>query len=204
MGKKRKERKKARKGFWSKSEGYFFDSLSYLKESINYVYFIFSLFIVSGLVGFFFSGSFSFIEGFLRELIQRVEGMGAFDLVAFIFYNNATSALYGLFLGIFLGIFPLVNAITNGIVLGYVMESVWEISGFSDFWRILPHGIFELPAIFIALGLGVKLGFFVFAKNKRAELNKRLFNSLLVFVFIVIPLLVIAAIIEGLFIAFYN
>ena len=64
-------------------------------------------------------------------------------------------------------------------------------------WRIFPHGIFELPAVFISLGLGLKLGTFIFQRNKLKAFAEFFWNSLRVFLFIVLPLLIIAAIIEG-------
>jgi len=64
----------------------------------------------------------------------------------------------------------------------------------------LPHGIFELPAIIISFALGIKLGSFVFAKEPWAELRRFVINCIRIFFFIVIPLLVIAAIIEGILI----
>jgi len=175
-------------------------SLDYLKDSKRYIYFVALLFVLGGVVGFLFANSFSFIESFLREIIERVSKLGAFDLIAFIFQNNVMSAFYGLIFGIVLGIFPVISAISNGIVLGFVLNGAWRVSGFSSFWRILPHGIFELVAVFIALGLGVKLGMFIFEKDKGKAIRERLINSLIIFVMIVIPLLVLAAIIEGLLI----
>ena len=64
-------------------------------------------------------------------------------------------------------------------------------------WKILPHGIFELPAVFIALGIGIKLGMFIFQKKKLESLKNYSINSLRVFLLIILPLLVIAGIIEG-------
>jgi uncharacterized membrane protein SpoIIM required for sporulation len=45
---------------------------------------------------------------------------------------------------------------------------------------------------------------FIFAKAKIKELKKRLLNSVIIFVMIVIPLLIVAAIIEGLLILAYR
>jgi len=69
-------------------------------------------------------------------------------------------------------------------------------------WRILPHGIFELPAVFIALGMGLKFGGFIFQKEKIKSLREYFWNSLRVFLFVVLPLLIIAGIIEGTLIFF--
>ncbi|MEI6731787.1 MAG: stage II sporulation protein M, partial [archaeon] len=74
----------------------------------------------------------------------------------------------------------------------------------SSFWKIVPHGIFELPAIFVSLGLGIKLGAFVFGPERKKEFVRRALASLKVFVYVVLPLLIIAAIIEGMLIFLYK
>jgi len=102
-----------------------------------------------------------------------------------------------MFFGIMLSIFPVLSALVNGYVLGFVASKVSAGSGFFVLWRLLPHGIFELPALFISLGLGLKLGTFVFQKKKLKTLREYLFETIRVFFFIIIPLLIIAAIIEG-------
>ena len=174
-----------------------YDSLRYIRECKNYIYFIMLLFLWSSFIGFFKSGQFTFLDPIIRKLVEQTSGLNFFELVSFIFSNNLQNAFFGFILGIVLGIFPIVNAILNGTVLGYVFSKVYDFSGVSDFWRILPHGIFELPAIFIALGLGVNLGMFVFSKNRIDELKKRFWKGLLALILVVIPLLIIAAIIES-------
>jgi len=179
------------------------EGLSYLKDSLNYVYFAIFIFFVSGILGFIFSEKLTFIDAILSDLISQIQGLGPLGLIVFILLNNAQSALFSLILGLIFGIFPVFNAVANGAVLGYVMSSVYEISGFSQFWRILPHGIFELPAIFISLGLGIKLGMFVFERDRGRAFRERLTKSVIVFLTIVLPLLILAAVIEGLLI-FYG
>jgi len=69
---------------------------------------------------------------------------------------------------------------------------------------IFPHGVFELPAVFISLGLGVRFGTFMFSKNALSELKHRFIGSIKVFFFVIMPLLVLAAIIEGVLITFFK
>ena len=165
--------------------------------------------------------------------------MNTYQLILFILQNNAKTAFFAMFFGIFFGIFPFVNSVINGLTLGYVLNSVWEVSGVSEFWRILPHGIFELPAVFLALGLGLKLGFdfvkhfvkhywrdnkllvifgilvpviifisLIFDKkfNKREidSFSRRFKNSIICYFSIILPLLILAAIIEGILIGIYK
>lgn len=178
------------------------EGADYLWKSRRYIWFIVVLFFASAVVGFAFPSQFGFLDSILKDIARQAKDLSGIDLIVFIFNNNVKSAFIGLVLGGLLGIVPFVNALLNGVILGYVFRLVWNISGFMDFWRILPHGIFELPAVFIALGLGVKFGMFIFAKNKTKTFFYMLKNSVKAFVFVVIPLLIVAAVIEGLLITF--
>jgi len=195
---KGKSKKKRR----SSKEGLLQESFSYLKLTRNYIYFAVVLFFVSAFVGFLFPENFSFFEQFLRELADKVNDLSLLGLMWFILQNNVTSAFTAIIFGIFLGVFPVINALLNGAVLGYVFSKASAVGGFSVILLLLPHGIFELPAVFIALGLGIRLGMFIFAPRgkKGKEFRDRLWGSLKVFFTIVLPLLIIAAIIEGLLI----
>jgi len=54
-----------------------------------------------------------------------------------------------------------------------------------------------LPAIFLSFGLGIKLGTFILQKKKIESFKDYFLNSLRVFFFVILPLLIVAAIIEG-------
>jgi uncharacterized membrane protein SpoIIM required for sporulation len=183
-----------------RKESLFMESINSIKSAKKYIYIIILLFFLSAIFGFIFADKLSFINQILKELVDKTEGLGPFDLTVFIFLNNLQSAFLGMVLGLAFGIMPFVNSIGNGIVLGFVFEKVYNVSGFSNFWRILPHGIFELPAIFIALGLGLQLGVNVIFNSR--SLFYELRRAVLAFLLIVLPLLIIAAIIEGLLISF--
>lgn len=157
----------------------------------------FFLFAASALISFSFPETFSFFDPLIRELASKIEGFSLVQLIVFIFQNNSLSALFALFLGIGLGIVPLFNSLINGALLGYVLARASSVEGLSIIWRLVPHGIFELPAIFIAIGLGMRLGFFFVAAAPRQELLKRFRDALYVFLYIILPLLVAAALIES-------
>jgi stage II sporulation protein M len=179
---------------------WYHDSFKYLKESRNYIYAVAWVFLASAFIGFIFSSQFGFIDELLKELIDKTQGLSVEELIWFIFTNNLTSSFLAMVLGFFLGIFSLFNSFFNGILLGYVYSKASGIAGFGIIWKIAPHGVFELPAIFISLGMGVKLGMFLFAKEKKKVFIDRIKNSMKTYICIVIPLLLIAAIIEGILI----
>lgn len=177
----------------------------YLKDSANYVYLSIFLFFAAGIFGFVFPELFSsYFNEIIRNLIDKTTGLNAAELIFFIFGNNVTGSFVGIFSGIFVGLIPIINIIINGLLVGYVLALAIPIAGFSTILRLVPHGIFELPAIFISIGLGIKMGlFFLTKKNKFKELKRRMLLSFKVFIGVVVPLLIVAAIIEGLLIAFF-
>jgi len=177
---------------------YYKESLEYICESMNYIYFITFIFIAFGVLGFIFPIFFvDAIKNMIGQLMEQTRGLDTLSLVGFILLNNLKTSFLGLALGILFGIIPVVLAIVNGYVLGFVSNSAVFEGGFSSLFKLLPHGIFEIPAIIIGLGLGTKLGIFFFSKNSDKEFMRRVWLSLKVFLLIIIPLLVIAAFIEG-------
>lgn len=136
----------------------FREAVSYLRESKKYVYASVIIFFVSAVFAFAMSENLRFLDKILLELIDETQNLNGLEMVFFILQNNFQSALFSVVAGIALGISPIVSAISNGALIGYVLARTYEIAGISSWWRLLPHGIFELPAIFISFGLGIKLG----------------------------------------------
>jgi stage II sporulation protein M len=179
-------------------------AIDYLKGSLRYIYFVSLVFLIAAIFGFLFYQEFYVFEGLLREIIFQIQGMNALEITSFILRNNSGSAFFGLIFGIAFGVFPIFSSALNGFVLGYVFRALFAVSGVSEFWKILPHGIFELPAVFIALGIGLRLGMYLFVRGKKMRFLEQLKNALLVFLFIIVPLLFVAAVIEGFLISLYK
>lgn len=179
----------------------FISSIKYIKKIKNFIFFSVLIFLIFVIFGYLFPGLFEKeVTKIIEELIKQTENLNMFELIIFIIYNNAKSAFFGLALGFLLGIFSLGMLMINGYVIGFVANKTIAKEGILTLWRLLPHGIFELPAIMISVSLGLRLGMFLFiykGKNKKKEFFKWFRDSLKVFVFIIIPLLIIAGIIEG-------
>jgi stage II sporulation protein M len=178
-------------------------SWKYIKESRNFIYFSIIIFLLFALIGFFVPVPESLrvkILEILKDIVKQTEGFNVFQMIQFIFVNNLKSSFFGIVFGIVFGIFPIISSLLNGYILGFVASLSVNAEGFIVLWKLFPHGIFELPAVFISLGMGLKFGTFIFEKKKKNALKSNLFNSMRVFLFVVIPLLIIAALIEGILI----
>jgi len=196
-------------------------SWKYLKESKNYFWIISGIFLFFIFVGFVFPVFFvDEIFEVLKNLINQTENLSGLGLILFIIFNNIGTSFIGIILGFFLGIVPIFVSLVNGYVLGFVARLAVEEGGFGVLWSLAPHGVFEIPALIISLGIGLKIGksvldVFVFAvkdlfkiKYKKKSLEGNIKNNLVgglrVFVLVVVPLLIIAGIIEGLLISFLG
>jgi len=198
-----KKLKKSKKNKFNLIEEYK-KCFKYLNESKKFILFIILFFSLFVLIGFLIPVSQDIsnqLLSLLKKILGQTENLSQLELIKFIMFNNIKNTFFGLVFGVFLGIFPLISTLLNGYLLGFVFLLSVEQSGFSPFLNFLAYGIFELPAIFISLGLGLKLGTFIFNKKKIITFKNYLLSSLKVFLLIVVPLLVIAGIIEGTLIA---
>jgi len=181
------------------------ESWKFIKESKDFIYIAVLIFFITAVFAFVFPIPQALAEKLLeilREIARQTEGLSQSELMKFIFLNNVESSFFGMIFGAILGIFSVIGALFNGFLLGFVAKLVFNSEqGILALWRLFPHGIFELPAIFISLGLGIKFGTFIFQKKKLKAFLDYFWNCLRVFIFVVIPLLFIAAIIEGVLIS---
>jgi len=200
-----KKKKRNKQDFNLKKE--YKESWEYVKDSKNYIYFAIGIFLIFTLIGFFIPAPEYISEKimlYLKQLVELTQKMNAAELFRFIFSNNIKSTFMGIFMGIFLGIIPFIGLVMNGYLLGFVAAMSVSSEGFGILFNLIPHGIFELPAIFISLGLGLKLGTFLFKEDKIKSFKDYVLNSLKVFLLIVLPLLIIAACIESYLIIFSS
>ncbi|EJL39303.1 hypothetical protein BAG01nite_28380 [Brevibacillus agri] len=152
------------------------------------------------------------LMGQLKEIADRIKesGGGVFATFWMIFSNNVLSSLMMMALGLFFAFFPIIGMLANGILLGYIIAkysaigiSPWLIFGAG----ILPHGIFELPAVLFAAGIGIRFGILslrsvgvLFVPHNQERVKNDWYDTLKQFptaVLTVIGLLLIAGIVES-------
>jgi stage II sporulation protein M len=99
----------------------------------------------------------------IAEISRAAERSGSPEFVLFmtIFTRNLFAAILSMASGIIAGIIPIVILVNNGMIMGYLLsrysdegENIWMIIAKG----ILPHGILELAAIFLASAFGLRFG----------------------------------------------
>ena len=142
-----------------------------------------------------------------------------FNKFLFLSLNNSTALFIPILSGLIPFLFlPLLGVFANGVSLG-VVTSISSLKGFKVMhillFSIVPHGIFEIPALIYATSLGVWLTLqiskkilhtvsmepvYLFSKNNLDHRYERLFPLFMrifrTWIGVILPLLLVAAMIE--------
>ena len=112
----------------------------FIKQNKNYIWFSALIFLFFALVGFVFPIFFKEqVISMLKQLIEKVQGYNAYELILFIIFNNFTTSAFSLISGMFFGILPLITLIFNGYILGFVAHSAVSETSFLVLWKLFPH-----------------------------------------------------------------
>lgn len=130
----------------------------------------------------------------LEETSSGLAGWPAFAVFVFIFVKNTFALLSSFILAPILCISAVLSLVLNGWLISVVGAAVVEQESFGFlFAGILPHGIFEIPALIIggaaALSFGMSCIIGLFNKTKRAgiipnfQMNLRYMGVALILLF---------------------
>ncbi|MBI4522347.1 MAG: stage II sporulation protein M [Deltaproteobacteria bacterium] len=137
----------------------------------------------------------------LQEFVRLFLGLPRPYLALAIFLNNGLKTLAVIVAGTLAGILPGVFLLVNGYVLGIVLLSSVESKGvLISLLAIVPHGLFEFPAILLGTSIGLMLGSHSIKRLLRKEeksLATELARGLRFFLSAILPLLLVAAFIEA-------
>lgn len=201
-------RRRAPRGIW---EFYRVGFPQVFRATLNYTFAAFCLFLMAALAGFLASlGDAGFQRFFLgpamSDTIERHEMWTHSVLTikplasSFIMTNNLSVAFAAFALGVTGGIGTLYLMLTNGLLMGVIAAACWQAGMMLPLLSFLaPHGVLELPAIFIAGGAGllVARGLVFPGLLARHDALATYSGQGVRLVLGIIPLLFVAGIIEG-------
>jgi uncharacterized membrane protein SpoIIM required for sporulation len=117
-----------------------------------------------------------------------------------IMVNNIQVSFLAFTLGILLGVGTIYVLVSNGIMLGAIGAGLSRTSASADFWAfVAPHGVLELPAIFISATAGLLLGWALVDPGEytRGVALRLAGREAVKLVLVVILMLVVAGLVEG-------
>ena len=146
-------------------------------------------------------------QALLRAYAEQIERLGGLESITTgaILRNNLRVALLSPILSLVtLGLYPLFVVTLPGILLGMLgaqIDLAAPLAVSVGLLLVLPHGVFELPAIFVGSALSMRLAWSLLrpVRSLSAPENAAWAVANLVkgYVFLVIPLLVIGAWVEA-------
>lgn len=175
-----------------------------LRQNKIYLWAAFGLFVLGWALGALFTDSILKVVqpslDQLRQLAEQAKGQSAIATSGMIFTNNLRAAVTMLLLGILACVPTIISLLVNGMMIGVMLPQAGDhLFGMLAF-GILPHGIFELPAIFIASAFGMKLGRVLLvplADKTRWQSFRFVWREVLSVSWFLLALLLVAASVEG-------
>lgn len=136
----------------------------------------------------------------LGQFVQMFAGIPRWKLALAIFANNSLKTLMAILLGTVLGIVPGIFLLANGVALGVAFSLSIQTRGlWLALFSILPHGVLELPAVFLGTSIGLLLGAQAARRlTRRSEvtLGAEMFHGIKFYCTVIVPLLIAAALVE--------
>jgi uncharacterized membrane protein SpoIIM required for sporulation len=114
--------------------------------------------------------------------------------------NNLSVSFATFAFGITAGIGTVWMMVVNGLLIGVIGAATWQAGMALQLWSfVAPHGVLELPAIFIAGGAGLEIarGMLFPGLLPRRESLARAGGRAARLVLGIVPMLVVAGVIEG-------
>lgn len=140
------------------------------------------------------------ITGMFQAIVGNYQGVAGGTLFFNILVQNVMASIFVLISGAIVGIIPTFAICSNGFGLGVLYRQAADVSGYSKaVLKVLPYGVFEIPALLIAASYGLWLGMIVFRRVRgkgSALLRSHVEHAFRRYFAVVFPLLVIAAAIE--------
>lgn len=185
-----------------------------VQQTLPYIVLATALFVFAGLVAWWYSWQDpSFMSLIVPErLISQVRDdhklwmgsiVGIEPLASTnIMINNISVSFGAVAGGITGGLYTIYLMLFNGLLIGAVGTLVGQNNLAYPFWAfVFPHGSLELPAIFFAGGAGLLLGKAILfpGKYRRRDALKYYGSLAAQLVYGIVPMLIIAGIIEGFF-----
>jgi stage II sporulation protein M len=135
-----------------------------------------------------------------KGVVGNYRGLAGGMLFFNILIQNVMATIFVVISGVMAGVIPTFAISSNGFGLGVLYRQASEVSGFpAAALKVLPYGVFEIPALLIAASYGLWLGVMTVRRMRGKESTLLRFNMEHAFrryFAVVFPLLIVAAAIE--------
>lgn len=172
-----------------------------------FIYCLLAFIVLGFIAGLVFKGKVDVISKMVSEFVSsksHILGTTGFSMAVELLKNNFKASALSMALGLVPFLFlPVFTMALNAAILGGFYHFAIMMPGFTSLTymvSILPHGILEIPAILIATAVGIKFCLELtktIMKKPHDDLVELLQGGVGVLLVVVLPMLVVAALIEA-------
>jgi len=143
-------------------------------------------------------GSFDVMDAYLYTLPSGIEDYSLVQFLMFIIGNNVFNGFLWIILGYVFSFPSLYLSALNGFVIGNISHTMILESSLSFVLiGLLPHGIVEVPTLLLCSAMGMGLGYSLINRLRGVgSLRIELVRAMRLFITRILPLIVLAAVIE--------
>jgi len=178
--------------------GLFFGNQADYVRSLIPAYAIALLIFVFSLAAGYSFGSFDILEAYLETLPSGIQDYDLVQFLMFIIGNNVFNGFLWIVLGYVFSFPSLYLSALNGFVIGNISHTMILESSLSFVLvGLIPHGIIEIPTLLLCSAMGMGLGYSLINRLRgRGSLRLELIKAMRLFITRILPLIVLAAVIE--------
>lgn len=176
---------------------YYRESIDSVSEARTCIFIAIALYCCAAFLGWTYADNFSFLEDQIKRLAAQFAGKNAIAFIFKIFVHNLIATYVAMCFVVLFGVVPTIIAVINGLILGWIIAKS-PGGATANIWLVLiPHGIFEWPAMMISWGVGLWRGVGYRFSQTGSTWKQRWETANKIYFTITMPLLFIAAVIEG-------
>jgi stage II sporulation protein M len=175
----------------------FTDSLATISDAKYFILIAFIIYLCASITGWLYPENFPFLNEQAEELVSKFTGKNAITFISKLLIQNLIAAYVTTCIISLWGFFPALAAISNGLLLGWAITNVPTSYYSKVIILLIPHGVFEWPAMSIGWGIGMWKGLGYRFSSIRPTYKERFKKANIVYFTVILPLLLVAAIIEG-------
>lgn len=175
----------------------------YLLRLKNPIILLTASFLVSGILGYAYAALYPETGTLIMEQFQGEFGwiihLEPLYIMLLIFLNNAIKTFLALILGLAFGLVPSLFIMVNGFMIGVMIYVVQQTKGTLFFLAaIVPHGVFEIPALIVSCAIGLHLGMqsYFALRGRNVDIKHEFRNAMYFYLRRVLPVLFVAASVE--------
>ena len=178
--------------------GLFFGNQADYVRSLMPAYALALLIFFFSLVAGYSLGSFDIMEAYLDALPLGIQDYSLVQFLMFIISNNVFNGFLMITLGYVFSFPSLYLSALNGFVIGTISHTMsLELSLSFVLIGLVPHGIIEIPTFLLCSAMGMGLGYSLINRLRgRGSLRLELIKAMRLFLTRILPLIVLAAVIE--------